>query len=193
MEFMEEIWKPICGCENSYEISNLGRVKSLPRSTHYTDKNNVKCVRNTGGMVLNPPIDAEGYVKVILFLNGKRVARRVHRLVAEQFIPNPENKPYVNHIDGIKYNNNVVNLEWCTASENTQHAFDTGLVVVKSGQDSPLYKGTIEVYDHSGTLVDTLYGNLDIKNKGYDPSCVSKCVLGKAKKHRGCTFKRAQQ
>lgn len=190
---MEEAWKPINGFENSYEISSTGRIRSITRSTTYTDKNGFSCTRNSPGIPLNPPIDSEGYVRVILFKNSKQVAKRIHRLVAEHFIPNPDSKPLVNHIDGNKSNNNVSNLSWCTASENTQHAYDIGLISAKSGQQSPLYKGPVEVYNSDGIIIDILYGNRDILSKGYDPSCVSKCLLGKANKHRGCTFKRVKQ
>lgn len=69
------------------------------------------------------------YSRIKLYLNGKKVNFLVHRLVAEAFIPNPDNKPYINHIDGNIYNNHVSNLEWCTQAENVQHAVRTGLKV----------------------------------------------------------------
>lgn len=71
----------------------------------------------------------QGYKHVGLMVSGKAKSCRVHRLVATAFIPNPENKPYVNHIDGIRSNNNIDNLEWCTPKENTQHAVRTGLML----------------------------------------------------------------
>ena len=69
----------------------------------------------------------EGYRMVVLTVNGKKIYKNVHRLVAENFLPNPEHKPEVNHKDGDKLNNQVSNLEWCTSSENQEHARDTGL------------------------------------------------------------------
>ena len=75
---------------------------------------------------------------------GKSVALKAHRLVAKAYIPNPENKPYVNHKDGNKLNNHVDNLEWCTAKENTQHAYATGLAKAAYGTDNPSAKLTAE-------------------------------------------------
>lgn len=79
---------------------------------------------------LKTPLDRGGYVKVTLTYNGKRVYKTVHRLVAETFIPNPENKPQINHINGIKTDNRAENLEWCTVEENEIHAMRNGLKAV---------------------------------------------------------------
>ena len=109
-----EKWRKIEGFP-SYEVSNLGNVRSKG------------FIMNNGyfrkGRVLKPYPDPKGYMKVEL--HGQ--IKKVHRLVAEAFIPNPENKPQVNHIDGNKQNNCVENLEWVTNAENTQHAWNTGL------------------------------------------------------------------
>lgn len=103
-----EIWKPIKGYEGLYEVSNLGSVKSLARKTT-SGKHRVchqtKC----------------GYISVGLWKNGAKKQFLVHRLVADAFIPNPNNKPQVNHIDENKSNNRVDNLEWCTNLENHRH------------------------------------------------------------------------
>jgi len=111
---MNEIWKDIKGYEGIYEVSNLGRVRSIPRNGTI---NKTK--------ILSPAL-IHGYYSLCLRNKNKKM-HRVSRLVAQAFIPNPENKPEVNHIDGNKKNNVVCNLEWNTASENMLHAFKTGL------------------------------------------------------------------
>ncbi|MEI3530091.1 MAG: NUMOD4 domain-containing protein [Bacilli bacterium] len=123
---MKEIWKDVVGYEGLYRVSNLGRVKSLD------------CIRRCGngeciqkGIVLKNGFDrGNNYFRTRLSKNGKVSDFLVHRLVAQTFIPNPENKPQVNHKDGNKLNNCVDNLEWATGSENIQHAYDTGLAKV---------------------------------------------------------------
>ena len=110
-----EIWKDIAGYEGDYQVSNLGRVKSLYK----------------GERILKPKRHTGGYLQTALYRNSKADYRFIHRLVAEAFISNPENKPTVNHLDGDKTNNRTDNLEWSTQHENNQHAVTTGLV--KSG------------------------------------------------------------
>lgn len=99
-----EEWRPIDGYPN-YQVSNRGRVI------------NVK-----SGKVLKPGVYNTGYEYVNLYKNGKYKNYNIHRLVANAYIPNPDNLPQVNHIDENKCNNNVENLEWCTASQNTRHS-----------------------------------------------------------------------
>ena len=107
---MEE-WKKIDDYEN-YEISSFGQVRSL-------NYNKVK--------ILICSEDTDGYLRIGLYKNSKGKTFRIHRLVATAFIPNPENKSQVNHIDGNKQNNRLENLEWNTAIENIIHAYKTGL------------------------------------------------------------------
>lgn len=120
---MIEIWKDIEDYEGLYKVSNLGRVKRLER----TDSNG----RTLKEMIMKTNKNGDEkkgyYERVYLSKDGIKKQMRVHRLVAQSFIPNPDNKQQVNHIDGNKLNNNVNNLEWVTGSENLKHAIDIGL------------------------------------------------------------------
>ena len=122
---MQEIWKDIEGYEGYCQISNLGRVRSLDRVVK-------KSHGSTGvvkGAIKKPTINTQGYLTVNLRKESKQKCLLLHRLLAEYFIPNPENKPQVNHIDGNKANCTIENLEWVTRKENAQHAWRTGLCV----------------------------------------------------------------
>lgn len=127
---MKEEWKDVIGYEGFYEISNFGNVKSL-----YTNK-----------ILKSDSVDKFGYVRFSATKNKIQKIKRVHRLVAEMFIPNPNNLPQVNHKDGNKLNNHVNNLEWCSDSENKKHAYKTGLMkpgnqyTKRTKQDLPRYK-----------------------------------------------------
>ena len=110
----KEIWKDILGYEGLYQVSNSGKVKSL--SFNRTNKSRI--LKNA---------ITRGYVHITLFFKNKRKVTRIHRLVGTHFVPNPENKPEINHKDGDKTNNNDWNLEWVTSYENSIHAIHTGL------------------------------------------------------------------
>ena len=112
---ISEIWKPIKGYEDIYEISNFGRCKSKKRKT--------KTISIFKDRILTPKLSSNGYFRYGLSKNGVVKSHLIHRLVAIHFIDNKENKPYINHIDGNKKNNNVFNLEWVTQSENLIHNF----------------------------------------------------------------------
>lgn len=126
-----EVWKDIPGYEGKYQVSNLGNVKSL--SWH--KKNEARQLKQKH--------DRRGYPMCFLFKEGHRRTFSVHRLVALAFIPNPDNKPQVNHINGVKTDNRVENLEWCTNMENQLHAVKTDL------------KSTVKIiqYDKNGNFI----------------------------------------
>ena len=119
---MKEEWKPVKGFEGLYEVSNLGQVRSLDRL-----RKNVKGMAKINGRIITGNHGGKHYYQVALRKDGKKKYMSVHRLVAEAFIPNPDGKSQVNHIDGNKQNNVVSNLEWVTPSENILHSFETGL------------------------------------------------------------------
>lgn len=120
-----EIWKDIPDYEGIYQISNKGRIKSIP---HVIKANKDGGIRTTEEHMKNTYIGWHGYVWVALCKNGKSKTHSVHRLVALTFIENPNKLPAVNHIDGNKENNSVENLEWCTNHENQMHASKNGLL-----------------------------------------------------------------
>ena len=120
----KELWLAVKGFEGLYEVSDLGRVRSLDRTT----KTRGDGKRISKGRVLKFKTDKYGYYCVCLRKNLKNHHKTVHRLIAEVFVENKENKPQVNHIDGNKLNNHYSNLEWCTTQENTEHAKVNGLI-----------------------------------------------------------------
>ena len=136
---MEEIWKDIEGYEGYYQVSNLGNVKSLSRY-----KQGVKGTYISKDIILKPFKNKGGYCLVKLCNNSIEKSFQVHRLVAIAFLENNENKEQVNHKNGIKEDNTLINLEWNTRSENTSHAINTGLIVMKSGGSHYLYRKNLD-------------------------------------------------
>lgn len=140
---MKEKWLAVKGFEGLYEVSNLGRIKSI--------KYNRERLMKTSHQL-------NGYVKITLSKDNVQYTSRVHRLVADAFIPRQEGRDYVNHIDGDKDNNAVSNLEWVSVSENNKHAFKLGLKCAKgenNGRAVLTEAQVIEIYQlaHSGRRV----------------------------------------
>lgn len=117
-DLLQEIWNDIQGYEGLYQVSNFGRVKSLPKKH---DISMGKGYYITKERILQPGEDKDGYLQVGLRKNKKTKMRKIHRLVAETFIPNLNNLPQVNHKDENKQNNDVINLEWCNNSYNQNY------------------------------------------------------------------------
>ena len=128
---MEE-WRDIPGYESFYQVSNLGNVRSIRFNK----------IRNMKSW------DSNGYRAVELYLNNNGYTVGIHRLVALAFIPNPENKPEVNHKDRNRSNNNVENLEWVTQSENIAHAYRNGVKPRPTYQNQPLQKEILDIIEN---------------------------------------------
>ncbi len=157
------IWKYIKGFSD-YQIDNTGRIKSFKLGK----------IR-----ILKPITNNHGYLRIELYKNKVAKAFSVHRLVSEAFIPNPENKPQVNHKDGNKLNNNVENLEWVTNNENYSHSVIKNLV-----SSHPKRVLCIEM-NKVFTSITEASRILNI-----DRSNIKQVILGKRKSARGLTFKK---
>jgi hypothetical protein len=154
MNMSQEIFKDIEGFEGRFQISSSGNVRGVDRVVLAG-----RYYRKTLSKKIKTSLDKGGYVRVNFNLKGKTKSYRIHRLVAEAFIPNPENKPQVNHINGIKADNRLENLEWCTCIENIHHAYKIGIRVST--------KGSSFARINSETVLNLDYGIRDAANSAY--------------------------
>lgn len=172
---MQEIWKDIKGYEGLYQISNLGRVKSLNAYGHNLEK------------IMNCPKHHSGYLITIFCTNNKKKTFNVHRLVAETFIPNPNKLPQVNHKDENKLNNCVDNLEWCTRQYNCNYG-------TRKDRIANHTRVKVNQYDLSGKFIKTWNSITEICQKlNCSSSGIVNCCKGKYKTCNGYIWKYANK
>ena len=193
---MSEIWKDV---ENGYQVSSLGNVRSLDREHKQKAKQGSWSLHPYKGQNLAQIEHRNGYLFVSI--NGK--ARSIHRMVADAFIPNPEQKPYINHKDGNKKNNTVQNLEWCTAKENSRHAVDNHLVRfstekhlaairenIKRATEANLKR--VKQYDQDGRLLNVYSSIKEASEKtNVNPAHICQCAKGRHKTSGGFIWRYA--
>jgi hypothetical protein len=173
-----EIWKPIRNYEDSYEVSNQGRVRSKDR---YTPTWNGQVFKK--GVVKTLNEDKDGYYKIWLSKDSKKKPFFVHRLVADAFLDNADELPIVNHKDGDKKNNDVSNLEWCTRSHNDKHAFQHGL---RKANDGGTSKKVVKIDPETDEII-TVYDSMSAAARVNDITVqsISYCANGKQKIAKG--------
>lgn len=170
-----ELWKDIEGYEGLYQVSNLGRIKSILFRNNICTKEREK--------IINAETNKRNRQYISLYKNGKRKNIAVHRLVAKAFIPNPNNLPQVNHIDGNPKNNNIKNLEWCSASYNMKHAYINNLSKLKEYNK----KNSKAIIRNDGKKYNNSY---DASKELMVSVCSIRDVLkGRIKSCKGYTFK----
>ena len=167
---MKEVWKDIKDFEGLYQVSNLGRVRSLPRNT-------------TSGKILKPRKDIYGYVSVCLFKEGVRYWKKIHRLVAQEFIAIPnglkdESNLQVNHINEVKTDNRVENIEYCDCSFNINYG-SRNERVAEAMTNGKLSKAVFQCY-LDGTVIREFPSTHEVERQlGFKHSYISDCCNGK--------------
>lgn len=165
-----ELWREIVGSNGDYAVSNQGRVKNTKT-----------------GRILKPCIDHRGYGRVCLFTMDRDKRYRVHRLVAQAFIPNPYNLPQVNHKDGNKQNNTVENLEWITNEDNMRHANTNGLREGHHLFCESKKKGVIATNIETGEEIE--FDSILAARKGIGTRHVQEVLNGTRAQAKGYTFR----
>ena len=176
-KYINEIWKPIKGYEGLYEVSNLGRIKSLKRLVKKWDG-----YRIVPEKILTPRANNRGYLRINLCKDGITKTFSPHRLVAEAFIPNPDNLPCVNHKDENPLNNVVSNLEWCTYSYNNSYGNRNKRIALSNSK--PVLQYTLD-----GQFVKEWSSTMECGRNGFQQSSVAACCRGERNKHKNYIWK----
>lgn len=178
----EEIWKDVIGYEGLYQVSNLGRVKSLPKF-HCTSKNYSSLGYYSKEKILKPIIGVQGYLYVNLYKEKRHNFKRIHQLVAQAFISNHENLPFVNHKDENVANNNVDNLEWCTNKYNLNYG-------TAQERRAKTHNKSILQFDLEGNFIKEFESITQASKELNIPrDYISSCCLGRRRKTRGYIFR----
>lgn len=183
-KYLGEIWRPVRGYEGWYEVSNFGRVRSLTHMIpHYCGGERI--VR---GKILKQYFTKWGYKYVMLYKDGVSKHSVVHRLVAEAFIPNPNNLPCVNHKDEDKTNNHVENLEWCTYAYNNNYG--TKKKRISKAKTNGKRSKLVLQYTLNGEFVAEYPSGREVeRQKGFEQASIGRCCLGKQKSAYGYIWK----
>ena len=167
---MEEIWKPIAGYEGRYEVSNLGRIKSLAHDVEQLNKYGTVSITHRKERIIIARCNYHGYPYVTLWYGIRKKSYSVHHLVATAFLPNPDNLPCVNHKDEDKTNNHVENLEWCNHKYNNCYGTRLSRIIDKN-------KRPVAKYDTDGRLIATYPGVKDAaKDSTVSWQMISACL-----------------
>lgn len=170
---MNEQWKWVAGFERKYAVSDLGRVMSFAFKSE--------------GVLLTPDLSAKGYLRVGLTSNGVTVKYSIHRLVCQAFLDNPENKPTVNHINGVRHDNRLINLEWATHKENSIHGFSDGKVDFSGLKNNAANKKQFTFkHPNLGVFVGTVFEFYT--TNGLKQSGASQLIHGRCKSYKGWTL-----
>lgn len=178
-----EIWKPVIGYEGLYEVSSMGRIRSLDRITSYINRTQegkeYTTTHTHKGKLMKQHNNHFGYKVIALCINGKYRTCMVHRLVAQVFIPNPNNLPQVNHKDENKQNNCIDNLEWCTQQYNINYGSgNIRRIDTRNQNKSYHYQREVGQYTLDGDLIKKYPSASDT---GYCRESIRDCCNGKQK------------